>query len=98
VFLAYATDTGRALIDRELYLPTTWIEDRDRARAAGIGEEVGFATKPELARRLLGRTLEAGVPAGWLPFRACCPPPRLAVECSHHWPWAWPPSHSSCTW
>src|SRR3954464_15114501 len=66
VFCAYATDTGRALIDRELYLPKTWIEDRDRARAAGIGDEVGFATKPELARRLLGRALDAGVPAGWL--------------------------------
>src|SRR3954454_24677656 len=25
VFLAYATPTGRALIDRELYLPKTWI-------------------------------------------------------------------------
>src|SRR3954463_2085680 len=66
VFLAYATATGRALIDRELYLPKTWIEDRDRARAAGIGDEVGFATKPELARRMLGRALDAGVPAGWL--------------------------------
>src|SRR5919205_2915672 len=66
VFLAYATDTGRALIDRELYLPRAWIDDRERARAAGIGDEVGFATKPELARRMLTRALDAGVPAGWL--------------------------------
>src|SRR4051795_11404989 len=66
VFLAYATDTGRALIDRELYLPRAWTDDRDRARAAGIGDEVGFATKPELARSMLTRALEAGVPAGWL--------------------------------
>src|SRR4051794_5412985 len=66
VFLAYATPTGRALIDRELYLPKAWVEDRERARAAGIGDEVGFATKPELARRMLQRTVEAGVPAGWL--------------------------------
>src|SRR5215218_9058116 len=64
VFLAYATPTGRALIDRELYLPKAWVEDRERARAAGIGDEVGFATKPELARRMLQRTVEAGVPAG----------------------------------
>src|SRR3954447_22191197 len=66
VFLGYATPAGRALIDREFYLPTTWIEDRDRARAAGIGDEVGFATKPELAGRMLTRALEAGVPAGWV--------------------------------
>src|SRR3954447_18138242 len=63
-FCAYATPTGRALIDRELYLPKAWTEDRERPRAAGIGEEVGFATKPELARRMLQRTLDAGVPAG----------------------------------
>jgi SRSO17 transposase len=66
VFLAHATPTGRALIDRELYLPRAWVDDRDRARAAGIGAEVGFATKPELARQMLTRALDAGVPAGWL--------------------------------
>src|SRR5918993_1748674 len=66
VFCAYATPTGRALIDRELYLPRAWTDDRERARAAGIGDAVPFATKPELARRMLTRALEAGVPAGWL--------------------------------
>src|SRR5829696_7551544 len=66
VLLAYATPAGRALIDRELYLPKTWIDDRDRARAAGIGGDVGFATKPELARSMLARALDAGVLAGWL--------------------------------
>ena len=66
VFCAYATPAGRALIDRELYLPHAWTDDRDRARAAGIGEDVGFATKPELARGMLTRALDAGVPAGWL--------------------------------
>lgn len=66
VFCAYATGAGGALIDRELYLPRAWTDDRDRARAAGIGDDVGFATKPELARRMLTRALDAGVPAGWL--------------------------------
>ncbi len=45
VFLAYASPRGRALIDRELYLPRLWTDDRERCRAAGIGDEVGFATK-----------------------------------------------------
>src|SRR5438132_10317477 len=50
VFAAYVTpDGGRALVDRELYLPEAWTEDRDRCRRAGIGSEVEFATKPELA-------------------------------------------------
>ena len=34
VFLAYAVPGGgRALIDRELYLPQSWTDDRDRCRA-----------------------------------------------------------------
>jgi SRSO17 transposase len=67
VFLAYAVPGGgRALIDRELYLPRAWTDDRDRCRLAGIGGEVGFATKPELARQMIGRAMQAGVPFGWV--------------------------------
>ncbi|MHA4854797.1 IS701 family transposase [Rhodococcus sp. MSC1_016] len=65
VFLAYASDRGRALIDRELYLPKVWTEDRDRCRAAGIDDEVAFATKPELAQTMIERALDAGMPFGW---------------------------------
>jgi len=85
VFLAYATPTGRALIDRELYLPKAWTEDRERARAAGIGEDVGFATKPELARRMLQRTLDAGVAASWLTAdEVYGQDKRLRVWCEQH--------------
>ena len=57
---------GRTLLDRELYLPKAWTEDRDRCAEAGIGPEVEFATKPELALAMLTRALDAGVPAGWV--------------------------------
>ncbi|UJW36796.1 IS701 family transposase [Saccharothrix sp. AJ9571] len=65
VFLAYASDRGRALIDRELYLPKEWIVDRDRCTAAGIPDDVGFATKPELAQLMLERALTASIPFAW---------------------------------
>jgi SRSO17 transposase len=65
VFLTYASSKGRALIDRELYLPVSWTADRDRCLEAGIGEEVQFATKPELARRMLERARDAGAVFGW---------------------------------
>jgi SRSO17 transposase len=85
VFCAYATDTGRALIDRELYLPRAWVDDRDRARAAGIGDDVGFATKPDLARRMLQRAIDAGVPAGWLTAdEVYGQDKRLRVWCEQH--------------
>ncbi len=66
VFLAYAGPRGRALIDRELYLPKSWTDDRDRCREAGVPDSVQFATKTDLARLMLGRALDAGVPAAWV--------------------------------
>jgi SRSO17 transposase len=66
VFCAYASSKGRALIDRELYLPKSWTGDRDRCREAGVPDDVQFAAKPELARLMLGRALDAGVPAAWV--------------------------------
>jgi SRSO17 transposase len=66
VLLAYASPHGRALIDRELYLPEdSWCADRDRCREAGIDDEVEFATKSELARLMLKRAVEAQVPFSW---------------------------------
>jgi len=66
VYLAYATAAGHGVIDRELYLPQGWLADPARCRAAGVPDQVGFATKPELARRMLERALDADVPAGWV--------------------------------
>ena len=66
VYLAYAAAAGHGVIDRELYLPQGWIDDPARLKAAGVPDQVGFATKPELARRMLGRALDAEVPAGWV--------------------------------
>ena len=66
VFLAYASRDGAAFIDRALYLPQEWTEDRVRRAEAGIPEETGFATKIDLAQRMLARAFEAGVPARWV--------------------------------
>src|SRR5262244_1855727 len=66
VFLAYASKYGRTFLDRELYLPQQWAENAERRVAAGIPEEVKFATKPQLARQMIERALAAGVPCKWL--------------------------------
>jgi SRSO17 transposase len=66
VFLAYASDKGHALIDRELYLPKEWAEDPARRAAGGVPTEVAFATKPELARRMIARAIAAAVPFAWV--------------------------------
>ena len=66
LFLAYASPRGWACIDRVLYLPEEWAEDEARRREAGVPEEVTFATKGELARKMLERAFDASVPAAWV--------------------------------
>jgi SRSO17 transposase len=66
VYLVYASAAGHAVIDRELYLHKGWIDDPARCQAAGVPDQVGFATKPALATKMLTRALEPGVPAAWV--------------------------------
>jgi SRSO17 transposase len=66
VFLLYASERGAAFIDRALYLPDEWMGDAARREEAHVPEQVGFATKGELARELLARAFAAGVPARWV--------------------------------
>jgi len=66
VYLVYATDAGHGVIDRELYLPRSWTCDPERLQAAGVPDQVGFATKPKLATTMITRALDAGVPAAWV--------------------------------
>jgi SRSO17 transposase len=66
VFLAYATVKGHALFDRELYLPEEWANDPNRREKAKVPKGVSFATKPELAQRMLKRAWQQGVTAAWL--------------------------------
>jgi SRSO17 transposase len=66
VFLTYAAPQGHVLLDRELYLPREWVEDVERRHEAGVPQEVSFATKPQLAHRMLERAFVAGVPAAWV--------------------------------
>lgn len=66
VYLAYSTPRGHTAIDRELYVPRSWADDPDRCRAAGIPDNHAFATKPQLAARMIERTLDAGIPVDWV--------------------------------
>ena len=80
VFLCYASEKGAAFIDRALYLPKEeWADDPARREEAGVPEEVHFATKGELAKRMLKRAFEAGcLPAGSWPIRSTAQPGACA--------------------
>jgi SRSO17 transposase len=98
VFLSYASPRGHTLLDRELYLPKSWTDNQERCREAHVPASVAFATKPELAWRMLERTLDAGLPVAWVagdtvygssqPLRANLEARKqayaLAVACKEH--------------
>lgn len=66
VFLSYASARGHAFLDRALYLPQSWAKDVPRLRAAGVPDDVRFATKPELVRRMLAHARRADIPHAWV--------------------------------
>jgi SRSO17 transposase len=66
VFLSYSTDKGRALIDRELYIPQEWFKDDKRRIDADIPESITFKKKPQLALEMLKRTFENNIKPTWV--------------------------------
>jgi hypothetical protein len=46
--------------------PRSWTSDPDRCRAAGLGGDTVLATKPDLARTMIKRFLDAGHHVGWV--------------------------------
>ena len=66
VFLALSTNKGHALIDRALYLPESWCNDKARCAEAGVPDEIEFATKPALAMKMIGHALDAKVKADFV--------------------------------
>ena len=65
-FVAYAGPRGTTLLDRELYLPGGWTDKPARLWAVGLAPDTPFATKPQLARRMLARVLDVGPPVAWV--------------------------------
>jgi SRSO17 transposase len=68
VHLGYAAGDFHCLMDSDLYLPQEWAEDRERCRAAGIPDAVGYRPKWQIALDLLDRAAGHGVRFAWLTF------------------------------
>jgi len=62
VFASYVSRHGHAFIDRPLYLPQTWTDDPERMAAAHVPEDVRFATKPQIARKMIMRAIATKIP------------------------------------
>ena len=66
VFASYVSRHGHAFIDRALYLPKAWTDDRVRMAGAHVPDNVGFLTKPALALAMIERAIASNVPFSWV--------------------------------
>ena len=64
VSLSIANHHASLPVAYRLYLPQDWAKDRERRRKAGIPQEIGFQTKPEIALDQLRFACAAGLPRG----------------------------------
>lgn len=65
VFLAYAASAGYAPLDRRLYLPENWADDKVRRKKCHVPAEIKFQEKWRIALELLDRSLP-GLAHGWI--------------------------------
>ncbi len=64
VSLSAATWNSSLPIAYGLYLPAAWAQDKKRRRKAGVPEEVGFQTRPQIALDQIRRAREQEVEPG----------------------------------
>jgi SRSO17 transposase len=66
VFANYCSAKGHTFMDRRLFLPEEWADDRDRREEAGVPPGVIFRTKPQLALEMVAAAAAEGVPFRWV--------------------------------
>jgi SRSO17 transposase len=66
VFANYSSAKGHTFMDRRLFLPEEWADDRDRRSEAGVPPGVIFRTKPELALEMVANAVGEHVPMRWV--------------------------------
>ena len=64
VSLSLANHHASLPVGWRLYLPKEWAADHERRRKAGVPDEIGFKTKPEIALEQIEAALKAGLSRG----------------------------------
>jgi SRSO17 transposase len=62
VSISLATEQASVPVAYRLYLPQEWAQDKVRRQKAGVPDEIGFATKNEIALQQLESLLAEGAP------------------------------------
>ena len=55
VLAVFESGDQRYLVDRELFLPEAWVDDRRRRQVAGVPDDIGYRTMDHLAAQIVRR-------------------------------------------
>jgi SRSO17 transposase len=66
VYCSYATPGGHALVGARIYVPEDQLDDHERRGMLGIGDEVEFKTKPQLAVEICAEMLADATMPPWV--------------------------------
>lgn len=61
VFATLCSDENFSLIDAELYLPESWIEDAEKREKAGVPQDIEYRKKAEIALEMIERIQKSGI-------------------------------------
>jgi SRSO17 transposase len=64
VSLSVTTEKASMPVAYRLYLPQSWVDDRQRRKKTGVPDSIQFQTKPEVALDQIRRARERGIPQG----------------------------------
>jgi SRSO17 transposase len=64
VSVSLATEEASILAAYRLYLPETWVNDKERRKQAGVPQEISFQTKPDIALAQIRSLVNEDVPRG----------------------------------
>jgi SRSO17 transposase len=68
VHLGVCKGRSKTLIDAERFVPEDWSKDRDRCKAAGIPEDMGYRPKSQIALEEVDRAKANKVQLDWITF------------------------------
>jgi SRSO17 transposase len=65
IYMGYASRKEHALVDKRLYLPKSWANDKARRKKCGVPKNIRYQTRHELALDML-KSNDKYLPHGWI--------------------------------
>lgn len=66
IFMNYVSENRFCCMDRGLYIPKQWTDDKERCKKACISDEYQFKSKTQIALEMIKRAYEKDISFEWV--------------------------------